>query len=263
MKIPIMVNAREVVRSWRTDAPVHPEVRETGHGPTLDQDVISLLVEELTALTRTLPSSDDGRREFDQRAAQLLGQRLNLSSALAADKRFWQWFSITRAQEIVLWRWKKHSRASVSEDRWLGGWKDTFRRLWLRANIIREDGADEPFALAGHGDEDFWVGIIERDIAACRGVVRGLVHRFFIAQDTGSPQRMEHYRRTLKRLRQIRPNRVYEHMSDPEIATLVGDAVTATIPSDTPTGTRKPRRKTSSKKKVKTRRTTRRVNSQS
>ena len=160
MKIPILMNGREVVRSWHSDTPVHPEVRETGFGAALDADTVSQLVEELAALTRALPATDDGRREFDQRASQLLGRRLNLSPAQAGDKRFWQWFSITRAQEIVLWRWKKQRREAVSEDRWLGGWKDTFRRLWLRANIIREEGVDDPFALAGRGDEDFWVGTL-------------------------------------------------------------------------------------------------------
>src|SRR5262249_42703412 len=160
--IPILMNGREVVRSWHTDTPAHPEVREFGFGTALDADTVAQLVADLTALSRTLPATDDGRREFDQRASQLLGRRLNLPPALAADKRFWQWFTITRAQEIVLWRWKKQRRESVSEDRWLGGWKDTFRRLWLRANIIREEGVDDPFSLAGRGDEDFWVGIIER-----------------------------------------------------------------------------------------------------
>lgn len=249
MKIPILVNGRDVVRSWHTDVPVHPEVRETGSGPALDTAAVVALVEELRGLTRTLPATDDGRRQFDQQAARLLGQRLPLPLATAADRRFWQWFSITRAQDVVLWRWKKSTPASVSEDRWLGSWKDTFRRLWLRANLIREDGAGDPFALAGVGDEDFWVGIIERDIAACRALVRALVRRFFgPAPDTGSSQRMLHYRSTLKRLRQIRPNRVYEQLADPDAVALVQDAVTATIPPDPPAGGRKPRAAKSKKK---------------
>src|SRR5262249_35619081 len=154
-------------------------------------------------------------------------------------------FSITRAHEIVLWRWKKQRREAVSEERWLGGWKDTFRRLWLRASIIREDGGEDPFALAGRGGEGFLGGIIERDIAACRGVVQTLVRRFFGTDGaaTGSSQRMLHYRATLKRLRQIRPNRVYEQMATPEIATLVQDAIAATVPAETPAGARRPRKK--------------------
>jgi hypothetical protein len=87
MKIPILMNGREVVRSWHTDTSVHPEVRDRGYGDALDADKVAQLFEELAALTRTLPATDDGRREFDQRAAQLLGRRLNLPPALAADKR--------------------------------------------------------------------------------------------------------------------------------------------------------------------------------
>jgi hypothetical protein len=250
MKISILMNGRDVVRSWHAETPVHPEVRETGSGPALGTAAVEALVAELRALIGTLPATDDGRRQFDQQAARLLAQRLPLPLATASDRRFWQWFSITRAQDVVLWRWKKSSAAAVSEDRWLGGWKDTFRRLWLRANLIREEGAADPYALALIGDEDFWVGIVERDIAACRTVVRALVRRFFApdAADTGSSQKMLHYRATLKRLRQIRPNRVYEQISDAEAVTLIQDTVSATIPPDGPSSGRRPRTAKSKKK---------------
>lgn len=253
MKVPILMNGREVVRSWKTESAAIPEVKEAGYGQLLDLSTVDHLIAELVALTKSLPATDDGRREFDQRVSGLLGEQLRLSPSLAADKRFWQWLSITRAQEIVLWRWKKQRRESVTEDRWLGGWKDTFRRLWMRANIVRQDGDEQPFALAGRGDEDFWVGIIERDISACREVVRSLVRRFFEAEDTGSSQRMLHYRETLKRLRQIRPNRVYECMTTTEICTLVEDAVAATVPASAK-GSRKPRSANRTAKKRSSRR---------
>jgi hypothetical protein len=102
----------------------------------------------------------------EQRTSQILRRRLNLPLALATDMRFWQWPSMTRARGTVRWRWKKQRRDAVSEQRWLGGWKNTFRRLLLRANIGREDGADDPFALAGWGDEGFCVGIIRSTVEA-------------------------------------------------------------------------------------------------
>src|SRR5262249_6355843 len=115
MRIPILMNGREVVRSWQGDNQVDPEVRETGYGAPLDREVVAQLVEELSQLTRSLPATREGRRQFDQRAAQLLGQRLNLPRAAAADKRFWQWFTITRAEAIVLWRWNARTREAVGE----------------------------------------------------------------------------------------------------------------------------------------------------
>lgn len=244
MKISILMNGRDVVRSWHTDTPVDPEVRETGSGPALDAAAVEALVVELRALTTRLPATDDGRRQFDQQAARLLAQRLPLPLAAGSDRRFWQWFSITRAQDVVLWRWQKSTAAAVSEERWLGGWKDTFRRLWFRANLVREEGAADPYALV-IGDEDFWNGIINREIAACRELVRAIVRRFFApgAPPTGSPRKMEHYRATLKRLRQIRPNRVFEQISNAEAVNLIEDTVASTIPPPAPSATKKkPRR---------------------
>src|SRR5262249_13531822 len=153
MRIPILVNARTVVRSWQAEAPVEPEVRYTGYGPDLDLSALAQVVEEMAALTRDLAQNDAGLRQFDQRAAKLLGEQLLPPAAAAADRRFWQWYSITQAGSVVLWRWKKDDRAQVSADRWLGGWKDTFRRLWLRASLVRDPQAPDPLELAGHGDE--------------------------------------------------------------------------------------------------------------
>jgi hypothetical protein len=245
MRIPILFNARVVVRSWQAEEPVEPEVRYTGYGPDLDLGAVEQVVEGLSAFTRGLAQNDAGLRQFDQRAARLLGEQLILPPADAADRRFWQWFSITQAERVVLWRWKKADRAQVSADRWLGGWKDTFRRLWLRASLVRDPQAADPLELAGHGDEDFWVGIIERDIASCRVLVRTLVRTFFLSPDgtAESKQRMLHYRGTIKRLRQIRPSRVYEQMAPAEVETLVREAMGATVPAaDRPTPARTTRR---------------------
>ena len=233
MRVPILTNARNVVRSWQSGDEPEPEVRYIGYGAELDMTAVSELVGELSQLTGQLVSNDEGRRLFDQRAAKLLAARLPLPPSVAADKRFWQWFAITQTENVVLWRWKKASREQVSPDRWLGGWKDTFRRLWLRASVVYDAGSSDPYEFAGYGDEDFWVGIIERDIAGCRTLVRGLVRAFFIAaavEGTETRRRMLHYRATIKRIRQIRPSRVYEQMSCDEVEILITEAMAAALP---------------------------------
>jgi hypothetical protein len=233
MRIPTLTNARNVIQSWQSDDTVAPEVRYIGYGPELDVTAVSELVRELTKLTAMLVPNDEGRRVFDQRAAKLLAERLRLPSSVAAEKGFWQWFAITQADRIVRWRWIRGNREAVSPERWLGGWKDTFRRLWLRANVVCDTSSRDPFELAGYGDEDFWVGIIERDIAGCRTLVRTLVRCFFMAaggEKAETKRRMLHYRATIKRIRQIRPSRVYEEMTPDEVEVLVRDTMSAVVP---------------------------------
>jgi hypothetical protein len=232
MKIPVLGNARAILRSWVDGEEVEPDVSTTGHGEELDQERVRELAEQLTEITEQLPSNRRGREAFDQRVAVLLGEHLPLTLGGGTEKRFWQWLAITQAPDVVRWRWSHLKQ--ISENRWMGGWKDTFRRLWLRARIVHEPDHDAPYELAGRGDEDFWVGIIEREIGECPELVRALVRAFFPADTSvsrASPQRMEHYRNTIKRLRQIRPCRVFERMSKQEIRTLVEQTMAAMAPA--------------------------------
>ena len=238
MKFPILRNAAAVVRGWDDEGDdkeeIEPHVTVTGQGEKLDEDKVSQLVSELTALTDELDENDNGRRKFDQRAAVLLAKYLPLSVAEATERRFWQWFAITQAPAVVRWRWGHVKQ--ISRHRWMGGWKDTFRRLWVRAQIVCDSDSADPFELATRGDEDFWVGIIEREIAQCPAIVAALVGTFFPANDgdsNRSKQRMDHYRGTIKRLRQIRPSRVFEAMTQAEAQSLVNRIVKEAAPSGT------------------------------
>ncbi len=253
MKLPIITNAKRVLRSWEEGNPVDPEHSVSGEGDELDRHVIPGLLAELRALIRRLRPNRDGKIEFDQQAASLLGQRLEIPPADAADKRFWQRLSITQASDIVEWRWGKQP-ASIPRNRWLGGVKDTFRRLWLRAQLVRRDNSPPElrFHLATRGDEDYWVGIIERLISECRELVCILTEQFFPEgnESAQSTQRMEHYRRTIMRLRQIRPCRVFEAMTRSELEAMVREVMAVTRPADAAprgqkSGSRKGRRTTS------------------
>ena len=104
MKLPIITNAKRVLRSWEEGNPVDPEHSVSGEGDELDRHVIPGLLRTAGSYRRLRPNRD-GKIEFDQQAASLLGQRLEIPPADAADKRFWQRLSITQASDIVEWRW--------------------------------------------------------------------------------------------------------------------------------------------------------------
>jgi hypothetical protein len=253
MKIPILKNARAVLRGQDEGEEVEPDIATVGLGDELDEDEVQRLVEELTDLTNRLPRNDAGRRAFDQQAAVLLAEYLPLQRGDAAEKRFWQWLAVTQAREVVRWRWAHLGK--IAENRWMGGWKDTFRRLWLRSQIVHEPGRSAPFELARRGDEDFWVGIIEREIAECATLVRVLVRAFFPSNresSRASKQRMEHYRSTIKRLRQIRPCRVFERMNEEEVQALVEQTMNAAVPVRPESGGR-PRRVRRSRARISSR----------
>lgn len=227
MIIPVLNNTKEIIKAWKSDEDIERQIGTDGTGAMFDEAGIADLVTKLKHLSSSLTNSI----EFDRKCAKLLYQHLNLSQAAAAERRFWQWFSIVHAQEIVVRRWVKagKTRAHVTESRWMGGWKDTFRRLWLRANLVEDSEANDSTWLMELGDEDYWVNVVERDLAACRLLVRTLTWRFFANSDQGlSKNKQDHWRLAIKRLRQIRPSRACEGMNRVEIEQLVDDVISAT-----------------------------------
>jgi hypothetical protein len=163
-----------------------------------------------------------GILEFDRKVAVLLHRELKLSPVAAANPAFWAYFGPRYAPEGIKFRWKVKTVAEAPVMRVSGKWKDTYRRLWLRAEVCRIPGAKAPYALVRFGGEDFWVGVTERAFARCPALVKALVTTFF---NSGSGNAaMKDHRGALKWLIEVQPVRAFELLSDAQAIAVAAES---------------------------------------
>ncbi|WP_312573989.1 hypothetical protein, partial [Staphylococcus saprophyticus] len=67
-------------------------------------------------------------RDFDQRAAAVLYDSLDLVPAEAANQEIWNYLTLSVLPDIAAWRYPNISR-SPSFERWLGVDRNVFRKL--------------------------------------------------------------------------------------------------------------------------------------
>lgn len=99
--------------------------------------------------------SDHAR--FDAEAAAWLVDCPFLSHGEALREDVWSFFGVVMFPDIVCWRFGN------ARERYLGGVRNTFQRLWLRACAIdRGSSVDDRWGLLRDLTEDAFVQIIER-----------------------------------------------------------------------------------------------------
>ncbi|MFL6387374.1 MAG: DUF6339 family protein [Terriglobales bacterium] len=223
MRLPVITNLHAVLNAWRSGEDIAPAISFVGNGSELPTSVLDELVNGLEAIKNEVEDSRDGRIQFDKEAAVLLGTRLQITPSAATERRFWSYFGIVKAPHLAAWRWGKQRKEDVNPNRFSGGPKDTFKRLWLRANVIKEIEAADPYALARLGGEDFWVSVLERQISGCRELMKAVVRVFFPAASDDAGQ--EEHRAAMLWLREVRPARIYEAMSSAETTALAATAL--------------------------------------
>lgn len=101
--------------------------------------------------------SNNNHAGFDAALAGWLADREELFSGEALRDDVWTFIGVVMAPDVVHWRFGK------SRERYLGGIRNTFQRLWLRASVL-DRGLDHPdrWGLLEHLTEDALVQITER-----------------------------------------------------------------------------------------------------
>jgi hypothetical protein len=136
--------------------------------------------------------------EFDGRCARLVHERLAMIPHEASHEEVWSCLTCCWLLDIALWRFGEEA----DERRFIGNVnRNTFRRLWWRAEIL---GPDVDLEALG---EDELVNIMERStIAGDRRLARTVAHEF-IARVAGGEtgERMQLMREAMKRLLRLTP----------------------------------------------------------
>lgn len=124
--------------------------------------------------------------EFDSQCAPLLHSRLRLPTRIAGDADFWRWLTFAHGchgAEVVDWRYRPRS-AGDGEQRaarrvYYGleaMKKGMFAKLWICANMMFVEGADDPYDGIEYADVDLWDShVIDIDYGSSPVMARAFV----------------------------------------------------------------------------------------
>ena len=126
------------------------------------QNIRSKCLELAISLGYPKPSNTEERRFFDQKGAKLLYSLLEIVPGEAARDQVWSFFGLVLLPDIVKWRFPTSQGKHTSADRFFGGARNTFQRLWWRAHVLRDSSLKNEYHLINHLPEDAFVQIMER-----------------------------------------------------------------------------------------------------
>lgn len=96
------------------------------------------------------------KQDFDYKIGKLLHKNLNICIGEASRNEVWSFIGCVLMPDIVSWRFPSNQK-----DRFLGGGRNTFQRLWWRANALYDKSDNDPYNFLKL-PEDALVQIMER-----------------------------------------------------------------------------------------------------
>lgn len=184
-------------------------------GRQVTEEEISALLIEATGIAREcgFPATrrEADRISFDRRMAQFLHERMRISPHQAADEEIWTHLTLGPLAAFAAWRFP-----GLPDERVLGRPRNTFRRLWWRAETLGPLATDEQ-ALR----EDETVQIMERGATTATPAVARALAAAFRRRLVANPEmkRMELMRDAMKRVNRLTPFISLEALGDEELAT--------------------------------------------
>lgn len=144
----------------------HAIFAPTGGSPVTVAELIKLR-ERVVEIARTLgfpsTSTQESRRAFDASITRLLYETMGISPHEASRDEIWQFIACVLLPDLTIWRWRQ-DRETFHRARFLGGVRNTFGRLWWRAEILCEHEQANPWELVEQLGEDELVQIMERPL---------------------------------------------------------------------------------------------------
>ncbi len=163
-------------------------------------------------------------QQFDANCACLLQEELPVSPHEAGHRDVWACLTAAHLFDVAVWRW-----GTIGDRNRVNGHlnRDTFRRLWWRAELLH-DRALPWDGLGGLGEDEI-VAITERprvtgNPEVARAVVRGF-HACLEADPGLLPRRMLLMRDGMKRLTRLTPFTVLDVLDREQIDGIVEDVM--------------------------------------
>jgi hypothetical protein len=119
------------------------------------------------------------RLSFDVAVARFLHQELDLDPGEASQPAVWTYFGLVLVPDVCEWRYPRRSDGTYNSERFrcVDVSRHTLSRTWLRAHLLYDKDAAEPYELLDVLGEADMVQIITRrgDIGATASLARAIV----------------------------------------------------------------------------------------
>jgi len=202
--------------------------RTRGEGADfVDPASITRLVTDLSNLKNEFPDRlrrrDQEGGRFEQRACEIVHRCLSgYPREVLADMDFWTWLAVAKLSSLVEWRFGTEGRQVKPENYGIGKRVENMLfRLWLRADLVKEENTKDPYELARTGDQDLWRShIIRQGYANARTITKALL-RLQAGRLRAKRLNIDGIRELAKRLRRLRANVVFEYLTAEQAESLI------------------------------------------
>lgn len=205
-----------------TPADVESLVKARGEGPGLGLEFVMPLLAELRALQAQFPDglkSKGADNRFEAEASRIVHHRMTLPAEVAADPDFWLWLAVAHLGEVIEWRYGNPAAGTTLANYGIGSRSENLIfRLWLRADLLYDEAADDPYHLSRRGQIDFYRShLFRQGYANARQFARALLKFQYRGEDPAAPYlKVNDIRELVKRLRRMRANLFMEILDEEE-----------------------------------------------
>jgi hypothetical protein len=234
MRYPILTttDASIFFISKRAGTPVELDrlVKSRGEGPELPQSFVNDLVAELASIKSRFPEglkSAKNANAFEALAARAIHTRVQVGVEILADPDFWLWLAAVHFSDIVEWRYENPPGGTGAANYGVGARSENLLyRLWLRAEIVLDEEAQDRYHLCDHGQIDFYRShLFRQGYANARNFARALLRfQYPDKNDVTQPfLKVDQIRELVKRLRRLRTNLFMEILDEGECRKVIDD----------------------------------------
>jgi hypothetical protein len=197
-------------------------VRHRGEGAELDTQFVHRLRAQLSKVRAKYPAelkrnSVEGNR-FEAEAAPIVHIHVPNQPETLADPGFWIWLAVVHFPEIIEWRYGNPDAGASVANYGVGARSENLiYRLWLRADLVLDENAKNPYHLAAAGQVDFWRShLFRQGYANARDFARALLKFQYPHSDSTPKLKIDEIRELVKRLRRLRSNLFLELLDESE-----------------------------------------------
>jgi hypothetical protein len=231
MRYPTMTagEANMYLTAKRAGNPVDADVavKIKGSGPEMDQSSIAVIREALGNLRKGWPEglgNDKERNLFEGKASRLVHSHLPADPALLSDPDFWIWLAVVCFPDVVEWRYGSKPEGTKLANYGVGSrTENLLYRLWLRAELVLDEGHKDRYHLADAGQIDFYRShLFRQGYANARTFARALLRFQYPHSDPSAPNlKILQIRDLVKRLRRMRANLFLEILPEEECRAVI------------------------------------------
>lgn len=221
-----------LARHSESPIPADALVRIQGDGKELEQSFVTVLRDCLAQLRSDWPKglkNDKERNVFEGKAARLVHGIVPSEPELLGDPEFWIWLAVVHFHDLVEWRYGNPEGGTKLANYGIGSRvENLLYRLWLRAELVLDESADDRYHLVDAGQIDFYRShLIRQSFANARNFARALLRFQYPNEDMTVPRlKILEIRDLVKRLRRLRSNLFLEILGETECLIVIESEAT-------------------------------------